>query len=150
MKRILFTFPFLLLVFVSVSTLQAQAPHQRSRAVNAAAHAATYQQKATYKEAELNRLKLAYDGKVGAEKDAAKAQMLATLYELFDLAILKREAQADVLREQLRSISSNTAYQAQANEITQLKLKLAEVEAQIKQRKAYRDEIVARRLTELL
>lgn len=149
MKLLLFLFalPF----FIQTSFAQSKySTHTRQVIQVGGMTSAEYGIRKAKKEEELFGLKKTYLKSAAPQKASVRAQMLAVLYELFDLNMIKQYAEARQLKSLLQQLEQEDAYQNKSSEIVNLKLKLAQVEKQIADRKSLRDKIVSQRLQELI
>lgn len=147
----------MLLCTCGVASLQAQAHRrvvptpQNDRAVSeASASMSSYQVMVRQKEAQLSQFLRQFQAGSASTKNRLEPQIKTLLYDIFDLNIAEKEAEAEELRKQLNRLSTDQAYHDHSEQILTLKQSLSLVEAVIRERKTYRQAIVNRRLKELM
>ncbi|MEL7341633.1 MAG: hypothetical protein AAGM67_14230 [Bacteroidota bacterium] len=102
------------------------------------------------KQKDLSSLLDAYNFASAASKTELRQQIRKNLYEQFDLSIRQKEAEIANLETQLRQLQKSEAYEQKSGEIQQLQNSLQRIEGSLDFRKANREKIVEKRLTELL
>lgn len=147
MRRILSILPVLLTL--SVAFAQGPEGHSRSAAEADGFSMADVLNKQVEKEIELDQLLDRYKAARNPTREALKARMMNVIYDLFDLSMMVKASEANNLRLSLKSLSTRSDY-AQNPEIRKLENQLKLVEKQIQQRLNLRDEIVAKRLYDMI
>lgn len=99
---------------------------------------------------ELTQHLQAYQSASGTKKEMLRAQVEQTLYEMFDLSIVIKEAEVAEINQQIEAIKNSDVYRNKNQEIEQLENALQRIQGSINFRKANRDKIVAQRLREIL
>lgn len=144
-----FSFLIALPILLSLSAAQDTFPgHSRQASTLDGMSATEFAIRKDKKESQLQALKTSYFEAEDNKQASIRAQMLAVLYELFDLNQIKKNAEANQLKDMLKALENLDAIQD--SEVNELKLKLNQVEAQISTRQKFRDSIVSQRLQELL
>ena len=139
-----------LLLLLSLPLL-AQVDSTRARTAGSAAHRlADYQLMRQAKEQELRTLLSQYAAASPEQRQQLRGQARTLLLTIFDLSIETKQAEARGLSEQLQRMEKSKAYENRSEDLQLLRDQLQQVQSSIDFRKAHRQEIVERRLGEIL
>ncbi|MEZ4826597.1 MAG: hypothetical protein R3C61_09940 [Bacteroidia bacterium] len=146
-----------LLTFSFSAALHAQTTHRPISSNERAASApVAYDMKSDIdiqkqnKQEVLSRLVSDYKQAPESQQKFIANQIHQTLFDLFDLSLIDLEAQAESLSGQLQKMENTPQFRTRSQDIQALQDALEKVNSSIEWRRANREKIVAKRLSEIL
>ncbi|MDX2246681.1 MAG: hypothetical protein SF052_07900 [Bacteroidia bacterium] len=153
MKFIIYVFLFLLNspTLFAQSTLRSISSNERTPSSPVSYESAhDFELQEQLKQKELNQLIRDYGLAPDSQKKVIQEKMSQTLFDLFDLGLKDMEGKAQRLSEELESMENTPQFRTRSQDIQTLQDALKKVNTSIEFRKANREKIVNKRLSEIV